>query len=135
MATNTISAIRIGEDSYNLCDYWSRSKLNLWKTVDRSASAGVSLTSAKTSFQIDWRTDNLPSDFSTYTYWGYIGYNLARNGNAVLLYVTALTENYMTIARRSTRSSTVNPTAIQLYSITNFDNNSSDNSLEPSVPD
>lgn len=112
MANNTISQIKLGTTTYDICDYTFRTKMTWWKKLDRTVSSAVSVN-ANYLKDFSW-SNSVPSN---YTYWGYLQYNTA----SVHLAVATLTEGGMALINRSTSTISVFPTATMLYTTSLLD--------------
>ena len=109
MANNTISQIKIGSTTYDICDTALRSKIWKWEIIERAVTAAITVP-GQTIAEFHWETTNIPSG-SDYEYWGYVNYNMDD------IHITPVTINMvgMAITNHVTTSKTVTPTATQLW--------------------
>lgn len=112
MANNTISQIKLGTTTYDICDYAARQKILLWKMINKTVASSITIP----SHYIDHCTwqESTPSN---YEYWGYRDYNLTS------IYATPLTftEGGMAFGNVKSSAITIEPYATLIYMTSTLD--------------
>lgn len=108
MANNTISQIKLGTTTYDICDYTARNNFLIPRVVNCTLNADQSI-SATSNKNITWSTKD--QTVTDWIYFGYLHYNTASQN----VYVVTFTENGMNLFNKGTSAVTVRPTATQLY--------------------
>lgn len=109
MANPTISQIKIGTTTYDICDYLLRNNINIYNCYKINRTASEQTLTGLAYAHVNW---NSLSTLSDKHYIGYLEFNL----DNYLCYACTLAQSYMLIFHWiSSVTSTCTPTAVQLW--------------------
>lgn len=109
MANNTISQIKLGTTTYDICDYTLRHQA-IGAYYKASRTVGQKTVNGDSLLTVVW--DSLDSDFSSNKFFlGYLDYNT----DSYFVFPVTFTQNAMTVGNRRTSSVNFTPTATQIW--------------------